>query len=313
MNLFNYSKIPSFLKLPLSLTIIFAFYLIFLLTPRYESDMIIKVTTDTKSSINFNVPVIGAGLNEEIEELKEFLESDEGTNELIDNLSNSNRFPSLLRPYFVDFYSKGFMFDLKDQLERFVDIEKDSDLNGLKVTTTGFNKIEPYIINTAIILTANDYFNEQNLLMGIMESANNLCNLAKEQIDYSEVIVEISDDLNSITGLRAILRNFGEKNITRCLDKITTNPSENNSFYGFPEKTMLSLDANFQENAIREIFSSLKKIQLSEQKIKIISKPEIPNEEVEKRFLLSTFLCFISLIVLYASFTISLKIFREYN
>ena len=50
--------------------------------------------------------------------------------------------------------------------------------------------------------------------MGIMESANNLCNLAKEQIDYSQVILQISEDVNSENGLRGILRNFGEKNIS---------------------------------------------------------------------------------------------------
>lgn len=312
MKLFN-QKIPSFLQFPLICTALFTFYLIFLLSPRYESEMIIKVTTDSESQIKFNVPVIGSSKDEELEEIKEFLESEEGINGLITNLKNSNRFEKLLRPNFLDFYSKGIIFDFKDQLERYIDIEKDDNLNGLKITTTGFTNFDPYIINTSIILTANEYFNEQNLLMGIMESANNLCNLAEEQIDYSQVIFQISDDVNSENGLRAILRNLGEKNISRCLEKLTSNKSENISFYGFPEKTMRNLDSSFQENAIKDIFSSLKKIQLSEQKIKIISKPEIPNEQVEKRYLLNSLLFLISIIVLYASFTISVKIFREYN
>lgn len=313
MKLFNQKKIPSFLQYPLIYTALFAFYLTFLLSPRYESEMIIKVTTDSDSQINFNVPVIGSSQDEELEEIKEFLESEEGINGLIANLKNSIRFEKLLRPNFLDFYSKGIIFDLKDQLERYIDIEKDDNLNGLKITTTGFTNFDPYIINTAIILTANEYFNEQNLLMGIMESANNLCNLAKEQIDYSQVILQISEDVNSENGLREILRNVGEKNISRCLEILTSNKSENISFYGFPEKTMLNLDASFKENAIKDIFSSLKKIQLSEQKIKIISKPELPNEQVEKRYLLNSLLFFITIIVLYASFTISVKIFREYN
>ena len=69
--------------------------------------MIIKVTTDSDSQINFNVPVIGSSQDEELEEIKEFLESEEGINGLIANLKNSIRFEKLLRPNFLDFYSKG--------------------------------------------------------------------------------------------------------------------------------------------------------------------------------------------------------------
>ena len=75
-----------------------------------------------------------------------------------------------------------------------------------------FHNFDPYIINTAIILTANEYFNEQNLLMGIM-SLLIICVILKEQIDYSQVILQISEDK---------FRNGPEeylelvKNISRC-------------------------------------------------------------------------------------------------
>lgn len=316
----NFWKNYKILSLCILISFAYFFHNSFLVSKTYTSTSIIAIKDNnqglTASSLFSLISVPPAAL----QQLQEFLESDETNNLLAEEFFLESIFTSTSIDPFSRFNTLGISSNLLNQsfgdyLQNMFTVTINREANTIEISTTAFKPDEAKIFNLAIVSIANYYFTRKKNLSAQITKVNQECEylLSKSYVDDIELNnvsnpkKEVISEVKSANDLLLALATKTAQQCQEIAKENELNVKINKPIY------VDNLTAENIRSSLRSIFRNSVDLLTNSDNLVIISEPQIPKLFDNKRIALQTLVLFFTLVLSLFSLDTLRKILFEFK
>ena len=294
-------------------------YLGFLQTPKFKSESIISISYEENKSVINSIGMVsnllGSGIDQSIEDLSDYLESDEAI------LKLDNIFPiiKIFSSKEIDFFSRykpNSFSSINDYIEDMVIFSSDGGKT-LTIETYAFNSEDAHKLNLAIILLASNYFDKRQSLSAKISLIQNLC-----QYEVSRDGINIGDlqEINLFDELEVpnieLFNSANDMLYTKAKNftELCVSLEASDSFVRkIPTDTLRNINSDTLEQLINEIYVDSISIVTMSDAINVIAEP-IKREKPEKKYIfLKTAIVLFFSILFFTTVKILLKLRDDFT
>lgn len=295
----------SLIRISTVIFILSFIFLTFFITPKYKSTSIIDVTSDNDDSLvsaSILPSIVGTGGSSESFQLKLFLESEEASKFLEQNINVTEVFSNKNISYFSK-YKDNNNDSFHDYISSMIEIVIDADSKAVSIHSYAFDKDNALMLNLELINMVVNYFNRSARLTSFNSKTNKVCDLYfinSDVLNNDDIFFE--DDLSLPEGILSandlLLRkalDFKEF----CSKYLNEESLDNEGQVKLTESTLFplfelkKLNVDASKKVISQIYEDSIGAFTSSNNIKIIAEPIIAEEYENRNILLLSFLSFI--------------------
>jgi len=304
-------------------TFIFILTLSIYISPNYNSESVISVSSNESNTASSALGIVssflGSGIDQSIGDLKAYLESDIAS----EDLKKMINIDEIYTKSTIDFFSRyraSSKKDLKDYLKKRIVLKADTSGN-LIINTFAFQPDDALRVNLAVIMLASNYFDKRQTLNSKLAMHKHMCQyeLSKDgfpEIDINKILepekIEFNAniDVNQFMSANKMLLTKAYKYKSFC--KPSLRSSEENSI-GMPEKTLRDLNSATVEELIGNIYlNSISTMTMSDA-IEILAEPTINTKSEDKKIILYSIIVFIFSILVFTTVRILFKLRDDFK
>lgn len=298
----NFRKSPVIFP---SLTVSFIYILIlsFYISPKYDSESIISVSSgdsgSVSSALGFVSSFLGSGIDQSIGDLKAYLESDnaaEDIQEIID-------ITSIYSKKNIDFFSR-YRPDsdkkLKEYLKKNIVLKADTSGN-LIINTSAFKPDDALKVNLAVIMLSSNYFDKRQTLSSKLAMQKHICQFELSKDGFPEINIKnlLKEDkkesirrlnIDDYKSANTMLLSKADLYMNLCQPILDKNL---NTDIGIPANTLRDLNNESIKQLIGNIYSnSISTLTMSDA-IEILAEPTLNKKSKNKEIILNSIIVFI--------------------
>lgn len=287
-------------------------YFFLLETNFYVSESSVKLK-NTSSDLQLSIIPGLSSADEEIYELREFIFSQEGLEELKNILYQADELNGF-KTNFFDLNKQYFESDEK-YLKGFINISIDDNTNIMKIFTTAYTKETSLVLNKTILYLMQFYFDRKQNLSSLISSTNSICNFVNNDSKISNFeMEEINKDLVDVLKNVEADNVFYEINLSRrdsCLQRISTFDGIITDNTNVPTALSMELKSMQSEQLLKEYIQSEQLKGFTSDKIVVISNPKTKSDNEDRKPLLKSFVLTLSILISIVASRILIILFRE--
>jgi capsule polysaccharide export protein KpsE/RkpR len=311
-------KIGATNKSKLSLAIftsIFAYYF-FLAPSTFTSQMIISIKEDkTNQQINALNPIasLGGQSSFEIYQMKEYLESKKAFQNFMLGLEEASISSEDMKPSKFYFFQRAFASKPRSIVD-ITSIKINDRSKTIEFNTKTFKSDLSHKINLVLIVNLYNYFNLQNKLNSTITSTNSICDilsLSNNSVSNSRHLV--SDLLLEVETGSELLINIAEKQLENCQKERINNDEDINNENIYPKRILTAISTDVKKELLNKLYENSIAQNFVSDKIKIISEPTIPESSDSKNIILNTVITFLTIMFIFFTFNLVVKLNKEYT
>lgn len=304
-------------------TFIFILILSLYVSPKYNSESVVSVSTKesnvASSALGIVSSFLGSGIDQSIGDLKAYLESDIASEDLkamidIDEIYAKSS---------IDFFSKyrvSSKKDLKDYLKKRIVLKADTSGN-LIINTFAFQPEDALRVNLAVIMLASNYFDKRQALNSKLAMHKHICQyeLSKDgfpEIDINNILepekkeFNAEIDINQFMSANKMLLTKAYQYKSFC--KPSLKSSEEKSI-GIPENTLRDLNSDTVKELIGNIYSNSISTMTMSDALEILAEPTLNKKSENKKIILYTIIVFIFSILCFTTIRILYKLRDDFR
>lgn len=307
------------LGISLLISSIFLSYLCFFSSSKYKSSSIISISYESSgpsiSSLGIVSNLLGSGIDQSIDDLKNYLESDEASV----NLSNLIDIDQMYASSQIDYFSRyrpNSRLSLKEYLENIINLKSDGGKT-LEIETFGFSPEDAYRLNLAIILISSNYFDKRQNLSSKVAFIQNLCqyDISSEGISIQnfntlDLEIEINEaDLSESLSANDLLLQKAELFAEFCTNK----ESKDLGTIKIPEDILRTVNSNTLQQLISEIYKNSISMVTMSNAIDVIAEPMKSKKPENKLIALRTIIVLFFSILFFTTVRIILNLKDDFK
>lgn len=304
-------------------TFIFILTLALYISPNYNSESVISVSSNesntTPSALGIVSSFLGSGIDQSIGDLKAYLESDVASEDL-KKMINIDEIYAKSTIDFLSRYRVSSKKDLKDYLKKRIVLKADTSGN-LIINTFAFHPDDAFRVNLAVIMLASNYFDKRQTLNSKFAMHKYMCQyeLSKDgfpDIDVNKILesekieFDANIDVNQFISANKMLLNKAYKYKSFC--KPSLKSSEENPI-GIPESTLRDINSATVEELIGNIYANSISTMTMSDAIEILAEPTINKKSEDKKIILYSIIVFILSILVFTTIRILFKLRDDFK
>lgn len=307
------------LGLSLLISFIFVTYLFLFSSSKYKSSSIISISYESSSpsigSLGIVSNLLGSGIDQSIDDLKNYLESDEASVNLSNLIDVDRMFSSSQIDYFSR-YRPNSRLSLKDYLENIINLKSDGGKT-LEIETFAFSPEDAYRLNLAIILISSNYFDKRQNLSSKVALIQNLCqyDISSEGIniqnfDTLDLEIEIKEaDISESLSANDLLFQKAELFAKFCTNK----EGKDLGTIKIPEDILRTVNSNTLQQLISEIYKNSISMVTMSNAIDVIAEPIKSKKPENKLIALRTIIVLFFSILFFTTVRIILNLKDDFK
>tara|TARA_X000000950_G_scaffold38472_1_gene41100 strand:+ start:11741 stop:12715 length:975 start_codon:yes stop_codon:yes gene_type:complete len=316
----NFWKNNKILSLCLLITFVFFFHNALVVSKTYSSTSIIAIKDNNQglnaSSLFSLISVPPAAL----QQLQEFLESEEASNILQSEFNVKEAFTSNDIDIFSKFNSFGISEILFNQsLSRYIQnkltVTINREANTIEITTMAFSPAVAKRLNLALISIANYYFTRKKNISAQITKINQECEYLLSKSNINEVSLDSFtnkslQEADTVETANELLLAHAASMAERCKDLVNSLPR------GGSVNKPVFVDNLSVENArasLRSIFRNSVDLLTNSDNLVIVSEPQTPELHDDKGIMLKSLILFVTLVLSFFSLETLRKILFDFK
>jgi len=316
----NFWKNNKILSLCIIITLVFFFHNSLIVSKTYSSSSIVAIKDNNQglnaSSLFSLISVPPAAL----QQLQEFLESEEASNILQSEFNVQEIFTSSDIDIFSKFNSFGlsemlFNQNLSKYIQNKLLVTINREANTIQIASTAFSPADAKKLNLAMISLANYYFTRKKNISAQITKINQECEylLSKSNVDEFKLDEFANNNLKAaetVETANELLLTYAASMAERCKDLVNSLPrteAKNKPIF------VDNLSAENARASLRSIFRNSVDLLTNSDNLVIVSEPQIPKRHDDKGIVLKSFILFVTLVLSFFSLETLRKILFDFK
>ncbi len=307
------------LSISLLVSFIFLSYLYIFSSSKYKSSSIISISYESSSpsisSLGIVSNLLGSGIDQSIDDLKNYLESDEASVNLSNLIDVDRMFSSSEIDYFSR-YKPNSRLSFKDYLENIINLKSDGGKT-LEIETFAFSPEDAYRLNLAIILMSSNYFDKRQNLSSKVALIQNLCQydissegINIQNLDTLDLGIQIKEaDISESLSANDLLFQKAELFNEFCINK----KGKDLNTIKIPEDILRTVNSNTLQQLISEIYKNSISMVTMSNAIDVIAEPIKSKKPINKFIALRTIIVLFFSILFFTTVRIILNLKDDFK
>ena len=288
-------------------------YFNFFETNSFSTISSLKIKNSNNNQFEIQLLPVFSSASDEVYEFREFLISPEGIGKLkeiiMDSGIENDFYPNLLD------LNKRYLRDFDSYILKFFDLNVDPNTNIFKITTTSYTPKSSQYLNKTIILLMQYYFDRKQRLSSLISSTNSICNFVSQNKEIrnlempviTEELYSMLSDQNSIN----VILEVNKIKRDECLNEASFLQDSNVAIEKIPQQLSSGLNYLQSEEILKEYIMSEKSINLTSDKILLVSNPILADSPDNKRPIVKSILLAVALLLAFLAIRILIILFSQ--